>query len=122
MGLAIANTLLGRFEEALRYFSETEKTAFNRKDLLINKGNCYYQANNIDEAFSCFAEGLDLYPEEAHFYNGLGLVNFAEGKVLESYQWLRKAVDTSNKAEFHGNYVCFLARVGRVPEALDYLK
>lgn len=55
MGLAIANTLLGRFDEALKYYNEIEITDFNRKKLLINKGSSFYEANKIDEAYSCFA-------------------------------------------------------------------
>lgn len=63
-----------------------------------------------------------MYPEEPYFYNGLGLVNFSLGKLYESYQWFRKAIDISNKAEFHSNYVSFLVKLGRLSDALDYLE
>lgn len=87
MGLGVSLTLLTRFKEALKYFGKVPTSEQDGRIFLMNKGYASYEAGDLDAALRCFQKGMNLYPDEAHFYFGMGIVTYDLGTTKECYQY-----------------------------------
>jgi protein O-GlcNAc transferase len=70
---------------------------------LYQLGYAYYKQGRYDQAEKTFEKGLKV-KERGEFYNGLGLVQMAEGRLKEADLSFRTAISHDGKnAEFHRN-------------------
>ena len=70
---------------------------------LYKMGYAYYRQGKLEQAEKTFQKGLEV-KERGEFYNGLGLVQMAKGKLKEADLSFRTAISHDEKnAEFHKN-------------------
>ncbi|MEQ8224510.1 MAG: tetratricopeptide repeat protein, partial [Candidatus Eremiobacterota bacterium] len=67
----------GRYEEAIKYFTEALKEAPRASSLWLNKGNAYYKLKNYGKAIGCYDEAIKHKKDfvKVYFFKTLALYN-----------------------------------------------
>ena len=92
----ILDSAIGQYEKALELKRKYWEASYQL-------GYAYYKQGKYDEAERAFDKGLKV-KERGEFYNGLGLVQMAKGRLKEADLSFRTAISRDEKnAEFHRN-------------------
>ena len=98
-------------------YNETALTARARSH--TDLGAAYFQQNKLEIALDEFSHAVEIDPNYAQAYNGLGLVYAALGEDAKANANFQKAILTQpNSSESHNNYGSFLCGKKRYDESI----
>jgi tetratricopeptide (TPR) repeat protein len=93
----------GEWDQAIEQYKKALGIKPKYWEAQTQLGHAYLKKGALDEAEKVFREGLKT-KERGEFYNGLGLVQAAQGKLKEADFSFRKAIAFDEKnAEYHRN-------------------
>jgi type IV pilus assembly protein PilF len=100
-------------------YNETAVTARARAH--SDLGAAYLQQNKFEIALSEFREAIQIDPNYALAYNGLGLVHAALGEDAKADASFKKSIEIQpNSSESHNNYGSFLCGRKRYDESIPH--
>ena len=100
-------------------YNETAVTARARAH--TDLGAAYLQQGKYEIALSEFTEAIQIDPNYASAYNGMGLVQAALGEDVKADANYRKAIELQpNNSESHNNYGSFLCSRKRYDESIGH--
>ena len=100
-------------------YNETAVTARARAH--TDLGAAYLQQNKFEIALSEFAEAIQIDPNYASAYNGMGLVQAALGEDTKADANYKKAIELQpGNSESHNNYGSFLCSRKRYDESIGH--
>ena len=84
-------------------------------------GAAYLQQSKYEIALDEFMQAIEIAPNYALAYNGLGLVRSALGQTVEAEAAFKKSIELQpGSSESHNNYGSFLCGRGRYDESITH--
>ena len=108
-----------RFDEAISMYNkvleviENDKTSAQAAEIILNRGNCYFQKGQLDKAKADFEKAEEQFklanhlPALARLYLNAATIALNEKKYAAAEDFLKKAIDISSKFEL--NEITYLA-------------
>ena len=113
------NKAFSYLEKGLRYI-RTEREGI---ELFKRVGRCMEEADRYEEAIRCYMAALSHYPNEASFYNGLGVCYCRIYEYEKAIYWNEKAIAMEPD---NSNYISDLGLAyfekGELEKAKDYFE
>lgn len=85
----------GRYDEAIKYFSELTAQKPDSAKALINMGNALSAKGRLDEAAESYLNALKIQPDSSQAKNNLGLVFLRKGKFEDAIIQFKDALTFS---------------------------
>ncbi|MDE6578364.1 MAG: tetratricopeptide repeat protein, partial [Muribaculaceae bacterium] len=122
--LALTNRILNRSLEAAEYYTKAlEKDPDNFK-LLISAGNCFLEADRIDEALQKYYHADYIKPDSLSAKRAIAWAELLNGRIeksLDAYNRIIASGEATSNDYLNAGHACFLA--GNLKEAVNhYLK
>ena len=92
LGLADAQTALGKSGEALKVISSAQQKLPDNGDLLLTQGNIYFKAQKYQQALAVFQRAYEQNPKDRKVINNLGLAYMNTGNFDQSRDFFRQAL------------------------------
>ncbi len=127
--LGLINEIQQRYESAINYFEQAIKRQAQPKARALSwdgLGNIYQAQQRNEQAVSAYQKAIELDPDLASAYHGLGQVYHAleqyEPAILRYQQAIERYEDAFDQATVWKDLGDSLAQVGRWDEAIDALQ
>lgn len=83
----------GFFERAVEKYQTYLKTHADNADVIVDLGVCYFEMKNYEKSIDVIKSALKVNPKHQIAHFNLGIVNLANGNMVEAEQWWQKARD-----------------------------
>jgi tetratricopeptide (TPR) repeat protein len=92
--------------------------------IFANLADAYSQSKKYDDAAAAYNKAIELKPDEAAYYNNLGIVQGNAGKIDDATKALQKAAELNppGAGQSYYNLGAVLTNKGRAKEASDAFK
>ena len=112
----------GKYNDAVRYYSEYIKLKPDYAGAYYNRGNAYYKLGKYTDAISDYTQAIKINPNIANAYFGRGLAYYKLGKYTEAISDYTQAInikpDNADSYLGRGNAYGLL---GKYTEAIDVI-
>ncbi len=99
---------IGRFEQAIQYYSTAISVNDKNPSVLIDLGVAYYNLQDFDNALKYMRQALDISPEHVQGLYNLGIVYFNKGdknSALQAWEKLLQVNPASREAQTAKKFV-----------------
>ena len=121
--IGIANTRLGKLEEAVKAFSKAIAIKPDIAEFHYNIGKALHDKGNLEAAIEAYNAALSLKPDFAEAYFNIGMVFHDQGKLGEEIEAYNKfLLIKPDNAEAYNNIGTALKDQGKLDEAKEAYK
>jgi len=108
-----------QYEEAINHYTEAIKSKPNLGEAYNNRGNAYYEKEELDKAISDYDTAIKLNPDDAEAYNNRGNAYQAKGDFDQAITDHTQAIQLNpDYAEAHNNRGVVHGRKGNFDQAI----
>ena len=113
---------MGRHDQAIDYYKQAMAVEPENKRLKIDYAYSLVSAGRSEEALAIYEKLKNQFPDDFKIYEDIGITLASKGKYDEALKNFKKAVELNPAPVTYLNYAVMLEQVGRLEEAVRYLK